>query len=149
MPPRRRTPQQAERLATVIDMRRMRIPQDRIAKHLGISQPRVSQLYAQALAEIPAASVAQHRAEELALYDDAVAHLIRTARNSATSPRTSVEAWVAIKGWCERKARLLGLDAQARVKVRNIGEVDARLLELVDEMDAQAAEHAVAAEGGV
>jgi hypothetical protein len=132
MPARiRRTPAAAERLADVVALRRQRLTQADIARQLGISQQRVSQLYAQALAEVPAAQVAEHRAEELMLIDDAIADLLPIARDH-TRPRSAVEAWNAIRGWADRKARLLGLDAPARSKVEVITEemVDAEIRRL-------------------
>ena len=132
MPARiRRTPAAAERLADVVALRRQRLTQADIARQLGISQQRVSQLYAQALAEVPAAQVAEHRAEELMLIDDAIADLLPIARDH-TRPRSAVEAWNAIRGWADRKARLLGLDAPARSKVEIITEemVDAEIRRL-------------------
>ena len=136
MPARiRRTPAAAERLADVVALRRQRLTQADIARQLGISQQRVSQLYAQALAEVPAAQVAEHRAEELMLIDDAIADLLPIARDH-TRPRSAVEAWNAIRGWADRKARLLGLDAPARSKVEVITEemVDAEIRRLETEM---------------
>lgn len=107
----------AERRAQVVALRRRRATFADIGRALGISKQRAHQLYEQALAEIPAQQLSEHRAEELILIDDATRDLMRIARDEATSPRTAVEAWNAIKGWAERKARLLGLDAPARHRV--------------------------------
>jgi len=124
----RRTPAQAQRLAEVVALRRQRLTQDQIGRRLGISQQRVSQLYRQALAEVPALHVAEHRAEELILIDDAIADLMPIARDHER-PRSAVEAWNAIRGWSERKARLLGLDAPAQQRVTVITEdmIDAEI----------------------
>lgn len=130
----RRTPEQAQRLARVVALRRDRWTQADIAAELGISQQRVSQLYHQALAEVPAAEVRQYRAEELLLIDDAVRDLLLIARNHR-SPRVSVEAWTCIRGWADRRAKLLALDAPARHEVRNIDEIDAQLQRLAEEID--------------
>lgn len=133
----RRTPAQAERLAEVVALRRQRLTQDEIARRMGISQQRVSQLYRQALAEVPASDVGEHRAEELMLIDDAIANLMPIARDH-TRARSAVEAWNAIRGWAERKARLLGLDAPARQRVEVITEdaIDAELERLAAEINA-------------
>lgn len=122
MPARiRRGPAQAARLAEVVTLRRQRLTQADIAVRLGISQQRVSQLYAQALAEIPAAQLHEHRAEELTLIDDAIADLMPIARDHGQA-RPAIEAWNAIRGWADRKARLLGLDAPAQTRVEVITE---------------------------
>ena len=57
MPQSRRAPEQAERLREVVHMRCLRMTEAEIAAELGTSQPRVSQLYAVALREIPARDV--------------------------------------------------------------------------------------------
>lgn len=134
----RRTPEQAERLREIVRMPRARFTEDQIGQRLGISQPRVSQLYKQALAEIPAHDVEEHRAEEVGLIDDAIRSLMRIALE-AGHPRTSVEAWNAIRGWAERKARLLGLDAPTRraVEVITTDQIDAEIARLEAEIAAR------------
>lgn len=126
---------QAERLAQVVALRRRRLTQDEIARRMGISQQRVSQLYRQALAEIPASQIEEHRAEELMLIDDAIADLMPIARDH-DRPRSAVEAWNAIRGWAERKARLLGLDAPTRnaIEVITSDMVDAEIARLEAEL---------------
>jgi hypothetical protein len=104
----------AERRAKVVAMRRRRATFDQIGRALGVTRQRAHEIYRSALAEIPAQQLEEHRAEELMLIDDAINHLMKIARGDATSPRTAVEAWNAIRGWADRKARLLGLDAPAR-----------------------------------
>jgi Sigma-70, region 4 len=109
----------AERRAQVVALRRGRATFDQIGRALGISKQRAHELYKQALAEIPAAQVSEHRAEELMLIDDAIRNLMPIARDH-TRPRSAVEAWNAIRGWAERKARLLGLDAPRRQAIEVI-----------------------------
>lgn len=109
----------AERRAQVVALRRGRATFDQIGGALGVSKQRAHELYTQALAEIPAAQVDEHRAEELLLIDDAIADLMVIARDHS-KPRTSVEAWNAIRGWADRKARLLGLDAPRRQAIEVI-----------------------------
>ena len=127
---RRPAPDAAERMAQIVAMRRQRMTQADIAAKLGISQQRVSQLYQRALAEIPAYQVDEHRAEELLLIDDAISALLEIAKNYDTSARTAVEAWTSIRGWAERKARLLGLDAPARHEFITIDAIDRELAAL-------------------
>jgi transcriptional regulator with XRE-family HTH domain len=134
---RRMTPSQADRLAQVVEMRRQRLTQDEIARRLGISQPRVSQLYSKALAMIPAAHVEEARAEELLLIEDALSALLVIARDEHTSPRTKVEAWTGARGWSERRSKLLGLDAPDRHEYLAISEIDRQLEELKLEMALQ------------
>lgn len=86
------------------------------------------------LRQIPAAHLHEHRAEELALVDDAIADLMPIARDH-NHPRSAIEAWNAVRGWAERKAKLLGLDAPKQTEVRNIDEIDVRLLELAEQVD--------------
>lgn len=106
----------AERRAQVLELRRQRLQFDEIGRQLGVSKQRAFQLYQAAIADIPRQQRDQHLAEELLLADDAIADLLAKARNPK-QPRTAVEAWNSIRGWAERKARLLGLDAPAKVEV--------------------------------
>ncbi len=133
----RYTPETAERMQRIMDMRRARIPFAKIAVDLGISRQRAGQLYQRALREIPAGSVAEYRAEELDLIDTASRSLMRIAADPATSPRTKVEAWSVLRGWSERRSRLLGLDAPARSRVEVITEdaVDRAIAELSAEVE--------------
>jgi len=126
-------PESAERMAQIVAMRRQRMTQDAIARKLGISQQRVSQLYSQALAMIPAQQVDEHRIEELTLIDDAIADLLDMAHDH-DRPRTAVEAWNSIRGWAERKAKLLGLDAPTQFEHLTIDAIDAELRMLKAEM---------------
>lgn len=123
----------AERRAHVVGLRRQRCSFAEIAQQLGISQTRAFQIYREALAAIPAQNVEEHRAEELALIDDAIADLLPVARNH-DQPRTAVEAWNAIRGWAERKAKLLGLDAPAKVEVLTLDAIDAEIRKLSAEL---------------
>lgn len=105
----------AERRTQVVALRRRRLTFAEIGTEMGFTAQRAHQLYTEALKEIPAHEVEQHRAEELALIDDAVKELLVIAGNRA-QPRTAVEAWNSIRGWAERKARLLGLDQPVKVE---------------------------------
>jgi len=130
MPPRnQRTVEQATRRAEVVALRRQRLSLAEIGRRMGISHQRVSQLYSQALAEIPVHQVEEHRAEELILIDDAINDLLPIARDHAR-PRSAVEAWNAIRGWAERKAKLLGLDAPERLEFITIDEIDREIAQL-------------------
>lgn len=134
----------AERRAKVVELRRQRLTFADIGKALGVSAQRAHQLYTEALAAIPAMQVEQHRAEELTLIDDAIADLWPIAHDH-TQPRTAVEAWESIRGWAERKAKLLGLDAPVRVSVdaEQLGrEIDAFIAALTaaDDDDATGAD---------
>jgi hypothetical protein len=111
----------AETRARVIELRRRRATFDDIGRALGISRQRAHQIYCRSLAEIPAADLAEHRAEELTLIDDAIRDLMPIARDH-TQARSAIEAWNAIRGWTDRKARLLGLDAPAQHKIDVITE---------------------------
>ena len=117
----------AENRARVVALRRRRLTFEEIGEQLGFSAQRAHQVYTDALKAIPAMEVEQHRTEELTLIDDAIAKLLPIAEN-ATQPRTAVEAWNSIRGWAERKARLLGLDAAVKIDARmteaNLAEFD-------------------------
>lgn len=132
-----RTVECAEKKARIVELRRQRINWTDIGKAMGLSVPRCRTLYDQALAEIPAQHVDEHRAEELMLVDDATADLMIIAKDENVTPRSRIEAWSIIRSWAERKAKLLGLDAPTQV-VR-IDNIDKEIAELTKEMEAMAA----------
>lgn len=123
----------AEQQAKVLQLRRQRLTFADIGAQLGFTAQRAHQIYTAALKAIPAQEVEQHRAEELTLIDDAIANLWPIAHNHK-QPRTAVEAWNTIRGWAERKARLLGLDVPTRVSVdaENLGREIGELLDALD-----------------
>ncbi len=123
----------AERRAQVVALRRRRATFDQIGRALGISKERAWKLYQEALAAIPAAQVEEHRAEELMLIDDAIADLLKIARDHG-KPMTAVEAWNSIRGWADRKAKLLGLDAPTRHEYLTLDAIDAQIRMLKAEM---------------
>lgn len=103
--------EKAVRDKQIVELRRHRLSWDEIGKSVGCSAYTARMRYRELMARIPAQSIDEHRAEELVLYDDAVADLMIIARNPEVSSRSRVEAWSTIRAWCERKAKLLGLDA--------------------------------------
>jgi len=127
----------AERRARVIQLRRSRVTFEEIGKALGISRQRAHKIYSDALRELPARDLAEHRAEELTLIDDALRALMIIAHDQGVHARTRVEAWNAARGWAERKARMLGLDAptQHRIDVIDDAAVWAKLQEMAEEFD--------------
>lgn len=120
----------AERRAQVVQFKRTKLSFAEIGRRLGITGQRAGQLYREALAQIPRMAVEEHRVEELELYDTAIHQLMKIATASDTAPRTKVEAWTSIRGYAERKAKLLGLDAPAKLEVISLDAIDAEIAEL-------------------
>lgn len=118
----------AERRALVMSLRRNRMSFEEIGQRIGTSRERAWRIYQEALAAIPAPHVEEHRAEELLLIDRAIADLLGIAEDHVR-PRSAIEAWNSIRGFMERKARLLGLDAPERHEL-SMTVVDARIAEL-------------------
>jgi hypothetical protein len=79
------------------------------------------------LAALPRHGIDELRAEETELIDHAVNSLMTIATGNNTSARTRVEAWSATRGWAERKARLLGLDAPKTHAVLTLDALEAEL----------------------
>jgi hypothetical protein len=113
---RQRTQESRERAAAIVELRRQRVAVIDIAAQFSISPSRVSQIYMQTLREIPAMAVAELRAEDAVLIDDAINDLLEIARDH-TRPRTAVEAWTSIRGFMERRGRMMGSDAPSRIEV--------------------------------
>lgn len=122
----------AERRAQVVQLKRTKLSFAEIGRRLGITGQRAGQLYREALAQVPRMAVEEHRVEELELYDTAIHQLMRiaTSQDQTVTPRTKVEAWTAIRGFAERKAKLLGLDAPSKHEVISLDAIDAEIAEL-------------------
>jgi hypothetical protein len=118
----------AERRARVVELRRQRWQFADIGREIGLSTTRAWQLYQEALRDIPAPSVAEHRTEETALADDALHDLMEITRDTEVGPRTRVEAWNSARGWSEHKARLLGLNAPVKVEVSDERRAEVRAI---------------------
>jgi hypothetical protein len=125
----------AKRAGRVVELRRQRLGWKQIAETLGCSVGTAWNDYQRMIAEAPAQHVDEHRAEELMLIDDAIADLMGIARDEAhVSARSRIEAWSSIRGWAERKAKLLGLDAPTQVVT--IDKVDQEIAALQRELAA-------------
>jgi hypothetical protein len=116
-----------------------------IAKELGICEQRVSQIFQVARDRLPAARLADMRAEEAELCDRAIAGLLVIA-TTGKSEHARVEAWRAIIFASESKRKLFGADAPMRREVTVLTEsvVDAALRKVNEEHAALVAQ-AVAA----
>lgn len=124
--------ERAARQARIVIMRRGRATWDQISQEMGVTASRCHQIYSEALASNPltAIQVDEHRLEEVELIDTAVRGLLSIAMNREVSDRTRVEAWSSMRGWSERKAKLLGLDAPAQVEITTIDALDAQIAAL-------------------
>jgi hypothetical protein len=124
------TPEQsAQRKARIIEMRAQRLTWREIGRREDITAPRAHRIYNDALADYPVTALAEARHEESELIDAAVRDLMSIAANDAeyedakgnmrpvVSARTRVEAWSAIRGWSEHRAKLYGLYAPSRSTV--------------------------------
>lgn len=139
--------EQSAREARIIELREQRVPYRKIAAELGITHTRVIQIFQTARDRIPASRLADLRAEESDLADEAIADLLTIAKNDTINPRTGhpmvspharVEAWNAIRGFSESKRRLFGADAPLRKEITVLTDdvVDAAIKKLTDEMEA-------------
>jgi hypothetical protein len=111
------TPEVAERRARVVELRRDRWTWDAIGDDLGVSRQRARQIYDEALNEVTAAQVTEHRHEEGELIDRAVRELLCIAEGPEVNPRTRLEAWNSIRGWSEYRSKLYGLFAPSKSSV--------------------------------
>lgn len=117
----------AYRRGRVVDLRRQRLSWDQIGAELGVTKQRAHQIYQAALNEYPVSKLGEHRQEEAELIDRAVRELLAIASaptdsvdqatGKAVSARTRVEAWQAIRGWSEHRAKLFGLLAPTKSQV--------------------------------
>ncbi len=120
----------AQRREQVVRLRQARMTFAAIGAQLGITGQHAGVLYREALAQVPRLAVEEHRVEELELVDLAIQRLMVIAVEKATPPKVRVDAWTAIRGWSERKAKLLGLDAPTRHEVITLDFIDAEIAKL-------------------
>lgn len=143
MPRTTLTPEETEqRKRAIVQARRAREPFDSIGATHGITPQRANQIYWAALKEIPNQDVVQHRAEEAELIDRATSALLAIAEDPDVHARSRIEAWSAVRGWCEHKARLLGLNAPVRREITVLSEsvVDQALAEVAAQHEAKVRE---------
>lgn len=126
--------------AVIREMRSAKCSFAQIGEELGIAESAVFAIYRQMMAESPLSAVQtdEHRLESLELIDTAQYHLMQIALAEKTSQRSRIEAWNAIKGWEERRSKLLGLDAPTRHEVLTINAIDAQIAALEAEIDTRA-----------
>jgi hypothetical protein len=130
------TPETAQKMARVVEMRRKRMHWRDIGAAMGFEGSYAKKLYDRALAQIPASQVDEHRAEESMLIDDATANLLTIATDERVTHRSRIEAWSVIRAWAERKAKLLGLDAPTQTV--SIDKIDAEIMALSRELESLA-----------
>ncbi|WP_425171357.1 hypothetical protein [Mycobacterium sp.] len=137
--------ERSAREALIIERRTQRVSFPKIGAELGITHQRVQQIFQTARDRIPAARLADLRAEESELLDQAIAGLLVIA-TGGKSEHARVEAWRAIIAASESKRKLFGADAPVRREVTVLTEsvVDAALRKINDEHAALVAQ-AVAA----
>lgn len=152
--------EQQKREERILELRSQRVSFPQIAAELGVTKQRVHQIFEKARNRIPASRLADLRAEECELADNAIAALLTIAKDDRINPKTGnpmvspharVEAWNGIRGWSESKRRLFGVDAPLRREITVLSDdvVDAAIKQLTDDMEllssrAQLAEEAPA-----
>jgi hypothetical protein len=125
------------REAYIIEQRTKRVPFADIGANLNISPQRVHQIFQAARDRIPAARLADLRAEESELIDRAIAGLLVIAE-TAKSDHAKVNAWLAIIRASESKRALFGADAPQRKEITVLTEdaVDAAIRKVNEEHEA-------------
>jgi hypothetical protein len=131
------TPESAERAARIITMRSGSFRSFReIAATLRISERRVREIYWATLEARPAASVDEHRAEQLELAELAIRELLDIVHSPTASHRSRIEALSVARSWAEHMSRIVGAFAPARMEVISLTQIDQQIRELERELAA-------------
>lgn len=140
--------ERSKREARIFELRAQRVSFSKIGEELGITRQRVEQIFQAARDRIPAARLADMRAEEAELADEGIADLLKIARDASVSPRTRVEAWQAIRAFSESKRKLFGVDAPQRKEITVLTDdvIDSAIKKLTEEMEALDAQAELAVE---
>lgn len=150
---RRRSPATAEKDLRVLELRRRGLSYPQIAAEMGCSLSSAYDSVQRALADTAREATQEVRLIEAQRLDDLTRTLNRVlvtrhyvvtqSGKLAVHPETGqpliddgpvMQAVGGLVRISERRAKLLGLDAPVKHEVRNIDAVDARLLDLADEM---------------
>lgn len=126
------TPETRALQARIVELRDRRWHWNEIATAVDRDQSWCRELYIQAMAATPMATVTSAREEELRTVDLAIRELLDITMDEDVSPRSRIEGWNSVRTWSERRAKLLGLDAPVRKEVSIISEdtIDAELKRL-------------------
>jgi hypothetical protein len=116
----------------IIQLRRQRMPWREIARSLGISQATAVDQYRRAMTATPVLQFDDYRFEETELIDAAINDLMTIAQSGRAEDR--IKAWQEIRGWSERKAKLLGLDAPSRQVNFTLDYIAAQVYQLEQEL---------------
>jgi hypothetical protein len=122
------------REAFIIEQRTHRVSFAKIGAELGITPQRVHQIFEKARDRIPAARLADLRAEESELLDQVIAGLLEIA-HKGNSEHARVQAFLGIIHASESKRKLFGADAPMRKEITVLTEdaVDAAIRKLNEE----------------
>jgi len=105
----------AQRRAEVVRLRcDERLTFEEVGARLGVTKQRAFQIWAEALRTLPAPKLEQYRQEEIRFYDQMIKELLVVAHNPFTKTRDLGDIHNQLNKWCERKAKLLGLDSPVR-----------------------------------
>lgn len=107
----------AERQAQVVQWHADGMSFPAIGRELGVTPQRAHQIFKRALEKLPAAGLEEHRARHLALTQACIREQLDLARDQQVSPRTRIEAYSGVRGYLEREASLLGLNAPVRKEI--------------------------------
>jgi DNA-binding transcriptional MerR regulator len=120
----------AERLAFILDGRRRGMSYAAIGRDCDppISQQRVYQIYAKALADIPAPNLAELRREERERLETLLERYEEIIDNGAAEPKLVMEALRGIQAVGESLRKLDGMDAPARHEVTTEATVHYRVV---------------------
>jgi hypothetical protein len=84
---------------------------------------------------MPIASIDEHRAQDGAVIEKAIAALMSIATDAKSGLRHRIDSWLAIERFLDRRARLFGLDAPLKHEVLTIGNLDQQIMELEAELE--------------
>jgi hypothetical protein len=125
----------AQKRARIVQLRNQRWSFSEIGADVGLTPQRCGQLYAQALAMIPAKSIDEHRIEAGTLCDQAVKDLLTIATDVKTGLRHRIDSWCAIKVWEEHRARILGTNAPMKTEILTLSSIDEQIAALEVELN--------------
>jgi hypothetical protein len=125
----------AQQRTRIVQLRTQNLAWAEIAAEVGLSMSRAHALYQDALTRMPIASIDEHRAQDGAVIEKAIAALMTIATDAKSGLRHRIDSWLAIERFLDRRARLFGLDAPLKHEVLTISSLDQQIMELEAELE--------------
>lgn len=125
----------AERAAAIIRARTANVSFDEIGRQWQISGARACQVYQEALVEIPALALDEHRREMLGTIELGTRQLIGIGMDLTVEAQVRINAWTAVRGFVAERAKITGGYAPTKSLTLSMDAIEAEIARTQGEID--------------